>query len=173
MHITYALACPSTTGANNARQVLSQGACMDKDWTYFKPQLLAGDEEAQARHELATGVYCSQDGKRKMIVIGTEVKEKVFEIVVDINVLSAITLITDSVEVLRWLMSRGFPLTGLCWVLFGKEDDGSGSLKTETSFSLFTLFDRSANPPVEDMGVRLRVIPRREKNAFELRLIKQ
>jgi len=143
-------------------------------WIHLKPQLLAGAGTSSMMN-FRPGVYTSSVHEargRWFLVADHKVRERVYEVRVDLHGNQAgrqIVLVTDSLDVLKGLTSRGFPLYDLALFLFERAEMDRG----ETIFEIMIKVGGAGDDPVEVEESMLRVIPRLELNTFELRLIKQ
>ena len=142
-------------------------------WIDLKPRLLVGTETS-SQVNFVPGIYTSpshKDDGRQFIVVGHKAKEKIYEVRVPLHGRQAgrqVILVTDSLDVLRGLNSRGFPLHDLATFLFEKSEIDKG----ESIFEIMIKTSGAGNDPVEVEGSMLRAIPCLEYNTFELRLIK-
>ncbi len=142
-------------------------------WIDMKPWMLVGTAHG-SEMDFRPGIYTSHGHKsngKQFIVACHKVREKVYEVRVDLHGNQAgrqIVLVTDSLDVLKGLTSRGFPLHDLAMFLFERSEVDKG----ESIFEIMIKVGGAGSAPVEVEGSMLRAIPRLEPNTFELRLIK-
>jgi hypothetical protein len=132
-----------------------------------------GDSAVEMPFRLKPDVYniTNPDTGNYVILVGHEVARKIFEIHVPIHFDEdrPVTLVTDSVEVLRGIASRGFPLALFAAALYhiGRSENPPAE----------TFFDIARLSPTGEMGDRepfsLRAIRVAKDLTFDLRLIKE